>query len=284
MNVAITGASGFVGRRLSERLKREGHTVRAISIRAGVDPQKLADSLAGCDGIVNLAGESVSQRWTAAARERIRSSRIDGTRALVNAMRTQPPQVLVSASATGYYGSRGDEILTESSPPGHDFLGDISAAWEREADAALALGTRVARLRIGVVLGPGGGALQKMLLPFRLGLGGPMGGGRQWMSWIHLDDLTSMIAFLLQESTVRGPFNAVSPHAVTNREFARALGHTLRRPAILPLPAFALKLMLGQMSEVVLASQRVIPEAAVRAGFTFDYPDIFGALAKILLK
>ncbi len=139
MNVAITGASGFVGRRLSERLKREGHTVRAISIRAGVDPQRLADSLVGCEAIVNLAGESVSQRWTAAARERIRSSRVEGTRALVNAMRTQPPQVLVSASATGYYGSRGDEILTEASPPGHDFLGDISAAREREADTALRL-------------------------------------------------------------------------------------------------------------------------------------------------
>jgi uncharacterized protein (TIGR01777 family) len=280
MNVAVTGASGFIGRRLSERLKREGHTVRPVSIRAGVDPA----SLAGCDAVVHLAGESVGQRWTATARERMRFSRIDGTRALVNAMRFQPPRVLVSASAIGYYGSRGDEILSESSPPAQDFLAELSVGWEREADAALGLGVRVARIRIGVVLGPGGGALDRMLLPFRVGLGGRIAGGGQWMSWIHLDDLTAMIAFLLKESTLRGVFNAVSPHPVTNAEFTRALAHTLRRPSILPVPAFALKLLLGDMSQVILASQRVIPEAAVRAGFTFDYPDIYGALAKILLK
>jgi uncharacterized protein (TIGR01777 family) len=280
MNIAVTGASGFVGRRLSERLKREGHAVRAVSIRAGLDPE----SLAGCDAVVHLAGEPVAQPWTATARERIRFSRIEGTRALVNAMRFQPPRVLVSASAVGYYGSRGDEILNETSPPAQDFLGELSVDWEREADAALALGVRVARVRIGVVLGPAGGALQPMLLPFRLGLGGRIAGGRQWMSWIHLDDLTAMIVFLLTESTLRGAFNVVSPHPVTNAEFTRALAHTLRRPAILPVPAFALKLMLGDMSQVILASQRVIPEAAVRAGFTFDYPDIYGALAKILLR
>jgi hypothetical protein len=199
-------------------------------------------------------------------------------------MRGQAPQVLVSASAVGYYGSRGDEILTESSPPAQDFLGRVTAAWEKEARAALDLGVRVACLRIGVVLGPGGGALEKMLLPFRLGLGGPIGGGKQWMSWIHIDDLTALISFLLKESTVRGAFNGASPHPVTNAEFTRALAHTLRRPAFLPVPALALKLMLGEMSQVILASQRAIPEAALRAGFTFQYPDIFGALAKSLLK
>jgi uncharacterized protein (TIGR01777 family) len=278
MIVAVTGASGFIGRPLTERLQREGHQVRPISLRDGVR----AEQLAGCAAVVNLAGEPVAQRWTVAARERIRSSRIDGTRALVEAMRGHAPQVLISSSAVGYYGSRGDEILTENSGAAQDFLGQICVEWEREAQAALGLGVRVACLRTGVVLGPGGGALQQMLLPFRLGLGGPVGGGKQWMSWIHIDDLTALISFLLKESTVRGAFNAVSPHPVTNREFTRALGRTLRRPAFLPVPAAALKLMLGQMSQVVLASQRVIPEAASRAGFTFDYPDIFGALAKIL--
>jgi len=282
MNVAITGASGFIGRSLTERLRREGHVVRPVSLRQDVPPEQLA----GCGAVVNLAGEPVAQRWTAAAQERMRASRIEGTRKLVQAMRGRAPQVLVSASAIGYYGSQnvkpGDEILTEASPPADDFLGTLSAAWEREARAALDLGVRVACLRIGLVLGPGGGALKRMLLPFRLGLGGRLGSGRQWMSWIHVDDLTSLILFLLKESTVRGAFNAVSPHPVTNREFTRALAKTLRRPAFLPVPAMALKLAFGQMSEVILASQRVMPEAALRAGFRFDYPDIFGALAQIL--
>jgi len=278
MNVAVTGASGFIGRRLTERLQREGHQVRAVSLRDGVQ----ADQLAGCGAVVNLGGEPVAQRWTAAARARIRASRIEGTRALVEAMRGQAPQVLISASAIGYYGSRGDEILTENSAPAQDFLGQVCADWEREARAASDLGVRVCCLRIGVVLGPGGGALAKMLLPFRLGLGGRMGGGRQWMSWIHVDDLTGLIAFLLKESTVRGAFNAVSPHPVTNAGFTRDLARALRRPAIVPVPAIALKLLLGEMSQVILASQRVIPEAALRAGFTFDYPDLFGALSQII--
>jgi uncharacterized protein len=278
MIIAVTGASGFVGRSLTKRLHREGHQVRPVSLRNGI----AADQLTGCGAVVNLAGEPVAQRWSTAARERIRSSRVESTRGLVEAMRGHAPQVLISESAIGYYGSRGDEILTETSAPAQDFLGQLSAAWEREASAALDLGVRVCCLRIGVVLGPGGGALEKMLLPFRLGLGGRLGGGAQWMSWIHIDDLTALIAFLLNESTVRGAFNAVSPHPVTNSEFTRALARTLRRPAILPVPAIALKLLLGEMSQVILASQRVIPEAALRAGFIFDYPDIFGALAKIL--
>ncbi len=281
MNIAITGASGFIGRRLTERLGRDGYKVTPLSLRGGLAPQ----ALDGCEAVVNLAGESVGQRWTRGARERIRASRIAGTHSLVEAMRNmrgRAPQVLISASAVGYYGSRGDEILTEDAPPAEDFLATICADWEREACAALDLGTRVACLRIGVVLGPGGGALHSMLLPFKLGLGGPIGGGRQWMSWIHIDDLTSLIVFLLKESTVRGAFNAVSPHPVTNAQFTRALGQTLHRPAFLPVPAFALKMLLGKMSSVILNSQRAIPEAARRAGFTFSYPDLNGALAQIL--
>lgn len=276
MSVALTGASGFIGRAVSTRLIRAGHTVRAVSTRTPPAPE----ALAGCNAVIHLAGEPIAQRWTRAVRERIRLSRVEGTRALVAAMRPHPPRVLISASGVGYYGSRGDDVLPESEPPGRDFLAEICLAWEREAEAAESLGTRVARLRIGMVVGPAGGAVNKMLLPFKLGLGARLGSGRQWMSWIHLDDLVSMIEFLLRESTLRGAFNAVSPHPVTNAEFTRALAAAVGRPAVLAAPAFALKLLLGEMSQVLLDSQRAVPEAIVRAGFTFDYPDVYGALAE----
>jgi uncharacterized protein (TIGR01777 family) len=277
MNVGITGASGFIGCRLTERLRKHGHTSTAISLRSAPKPEDLA----GCDAVVHLAGEPVSQRWTAAARGRILESREQGTRRLVDAMRNHPPNVLVSASAVGYYGSRGDEILTEQSSPAPDFLGQIAQAWEREALEAEKLGTRVVRLRIAVVLGSGGGALARMLLPFRLGVGGRLGTGRQWMSWIHIDDLCDLILFVLRESTLRGVLNATSPHPATNTQFTQALAHALHRPAFLSVPAFALKLALGDMSEVVLASQRAIPQAALRSGFEFRYPDLAGALLQI---
>jgi len=277
MNVAITGASGFIGSSLAKHLRSAGHVVRAISLRGALAP----DALAGANAVINLAGEPVAQRWTASARDKILRSRIEGTQALVAAMRVQPPQVLISASAVGYYGSRGDEILIESSPPSQDFLGQVAVAWEDAAQAAEPLGVRVARIRIGVVLGKGGGALSKMLLPFRLGVGGRLGSGKHWMSWIHIDDLMELIAFLLKESTVRGVFNATSPFPVTNREFTQALAEAVHRPAIIPVPAFALRLALGEMAEVVLASQRAIPDAAQRAGFVFEHPDIFAALAQI---
>jgi uncharacterized protein (TIGR01777 family) len=277
MIVAITGATGFVGRCVSERLSSEGHQVRAISLRTTPAP----DALEGCQAVINLAGEPIAQRWTADVRRRIRESRVDATRTLVAAMRPHPPQVLVSASAIGYYGTHGDDELTEGSPPGNDFLAQITAAWEHEAQEAEKLGVRVVRLRLGLVLGPGGG-LQKMLLPFRLGLGGPIAGGRQWMSWIHREDLVSLIIFMLKESTVRGVFNATSPHPVTNAEFTNALAAALHRPAFMPIPAFALKILYGQMAETILASQRVLPEATLRTGFTFEYPDVFAALKQIL--
>ena len=277
MNVALTGASGFIGREVARSLTASGHVVRSVSLRGALSP----DALAGSNAVVHLAGEPVAQRWTAAARDRILRSRVDGTRALVAAMRAQPPQVLISASAVGYYGSRGDEILTESAPPADDFLGRVAVAWEEEAQAAEPLGVRVARLRIGVVLGQKGGALARMRLPFRLGVGGRLGSGLQWMSWVHIDDLLALIAFLMKESTVRGVFNATSPFPVTNREFTRAFADALHRPAIFPVPAFALKWIFGEMSEVLLASQRAIPDAAQRAGFVFQHPDIYAALAQI---
>ncbi len=197
-------------------------------------------------------------------------------------LRAHPPNVLVSASGIGYYGSCGDKILTEQCPQGIDFLGEVASAWEREAREAEKLGTRVICLRIGTVLGPGGGALHKMLLPFRLGLGGRLGSGTQWMSWIHLEDLCALIHFALPESTLRGVFNAVSPHPVTNEDFTRALARALHRPAFLPVPAFALRLLFGQMSEILLGSQRAVPEAATAAGFEFGYPEIGAALIQIL--
>ena len=278
MNVAITGASGFIGRAVAENLQSSGHSVRAVSLRGALKP----DALAGVNAVVHLAGEPVAQRWTSHARDRILRSRVEGTRALVAAMRGNPPQVLISASAVGYYGSRGDEILIESAPPADDFLGRVAAAWEEEAQAAEPLGVRVARVRIGMVLGKNGGALARMLPPFRMGVGGRLGNGRQWMSWIHIDDLIALIAFLMKESTVRGVFNATSPYPVTNREFTRALAEAVHRPAILPVPAFALRFVFGEMASVLLASQRAVPDAAQRAGFVFENPDIFAALAQIV--
>jgi uncharacterized protein (TIGR01777 family) len=278
MTIGITGASGFIGRALTARFGKRGHLVRAISLRNALP----SDALAGVDAVIHLAGEPIAQRWNDEVRARILSSRVEGTRTLVNAMRTHRPQVLVSGSAVGYYGSRGDAILTESEPPANDFLGQVCQAWEHEAIAAESLGVRVTRIRTGMVLGPGGGALEKMLLPFKLGLGGPIGGGQQWMSWIHIDDLVSLIEFLLRESTVRGVFNGVSPFPVTNAEFTKALGEALHRPAIIPVPAFGVKLLFGDMAEIVLGSQRAIPDAAIRAGFTFDHPDVFGTLEQVV--
>ena len=282
MNIAITGATGFIGRALSARLTAAGHRTTALSVRE--TPR--AEDLRGCDAVVNLAGEPVAQRWTKAARERIVNSRVQGTRHLVTALRQQPPQVLVSASAVGYYGSRGDEILTENSPPANDFLAEVCVEWEREAHAAEEFGVRVVTPRFGVVLGGAagkpGGALKQMLLPFKLGVGGRLGSGRQWTSWIHLDDIVSLIEFAIANPTLRGPLNATAPNPVTNVEFTRALGHVLHRPAILPVPAAALKLLFGEMSQVLLASQRAIPETAVNAGFSFRYSDVDSALAAAL--
>jgi hypothetical protein len=274
MKVAITGASGFVGHALAARLRTSGHSVSAVSLRT----QPAPEIFAGCQAVVNLAGEPVAQRWTAAARERISNSRIQGTRSLIAALRQNPPAVLVSASAVGYYGSRGDEILTEDSPPASDFLGKLALDWEQEAHAAEQFGVRVVTPRIGVVLGRGGGALAQMLLPFRLAVGGRLGTGEQWMSWIALDDLVSLIEFAIEDAALSGPVNAVAPNPVTNAVFTRELAAALHRPAVFPVPAFALKILFGEMSQVLLGGQRVIPQAALRAGFQFRYAELGEAL------
>jgi uncharacterized protein len=279
MDIAITGATGFIGRRVVERLQRDGQTIRPVSVRAGLRAEDFKD----CDAVIHLAGEPVAQRWTAAARERIRASRVEGTRSLVAALAglAEPPRVLISASAVGYYGSRGDEIITESSAPAVDFLGKLAVDWEREAKQAEKLGVRVVILRIGVVLGRGG-ALDRMLLPFRFGLGGRIGTGKQWMSWIHIDDLADLVSFALVTPQMTGAVNATSPHPVRNAEFTRELARAVRRPAIFPVPRLALNLLYGEMAGIIYASQRVAPEAACRAGFQFRYLLIGTALNQIL--
>jgi uncharacterized protein (TIGR01777 family) len=299
MNVTITGATGFVGMQLVRKLLQAGHGVHALArLRSAGLPQEVQfsewhstqgepppESLAAADAVVNLVGEPVAQRWTPEVKQRIRGSRVDGTRHLVTALSTESrrPQVLVSASAVGIYGSRGDEILTEDSDPGHDFLSRVVIDWEKSAELAESLGIRVVRLRFGMVLG-NGGALAKMLPPFRFGLGGRIGSGKQWVPWIHIEDLTSLILFAITNAAVRGPMNATAPNPVTNSVFTKELAAALHRPAILPVPKFALKLMFGEMASVVLTSQRALPQAAQSAGFRFEYPQLKPALARLLTE
>ena len=297
MNVTVTGASGFVGSLLTRKLLDTGYAVHVLGRRLGaglppevhfsewpsMDAEPPAESLASADVVVHLAGEPVAQRWTAAARRRIRDSRVDGTRNLVQALSklSRRPSVLVSASAIGYYGPRGDEMLAENASPGRDFLGKLCGEWEQAALAAEALGIRVVLPRIGTVLGRGG-ALARMLPPFRFGLGGRLGSGKQWMSWIHVQDLIGLILFALTNAALRGPVNATAPHPVTNLEFTHALAAALHRPAMFFVPGFALRLALGEMATMVLTGQRVVPAAAETAGFSFQYPDLAPALAGLL--
>jgi uncharacterized protein (TIGR01777 family) len=297
VRIAITGASGLIGRRLLKDLAAAGHSLHVLSRHAGTNlppgvrlsvwdstrGEPPADALRDVDAVVHLAGEPVAQRWTAHARQVIRESRVTGTRNLVEALARLPrkPEVLVCASAVGYYGDRGDEILNESSSPGPDYLARLCVDWEKEAQAAEASGIRVVRVRTGLVLDARGGALPRMLPPFRLGLGGKLGSGRHWMSWVHLEDLAALFQFALA-NPISGPVNGVAPNPVVNAGFTRALAAAVHRPAIFPVPAFALRLLFGEMSEILLASQRALPQAAERAGFRFRYPELAPALADVL--
>jgi uncharacterized protein (TIGR01777 family) len=295
MIIALTGATGFIGRHLIPLLHREGWSVRSLGRRdpeiSGVEfvewdsmQEPPADVFADVGAVVHLAGEPVAQRWSAEAKRRIHDSRVQGTRNLVNALSKlkSPPSALVAGSAIGYYGDRGDEVLTEESAPGDDFLARTCVEWEHESKLAGDFGPRVVLIRTGLVLGRDGGALQRMLPPFKAGAGGPVGSGKQWVSWIHIDDIAGLIAFALRHDQVYGPLNGTSPEPVRNSDFARSLGATLHRPSLLPVPAFGLKLMFGEMASVLLSSQRVIPEAASRAGYAFQYPGLAGALKQIL--
>ncbi len=297
MKIAITGASGLIGSYLAAALLEDGHQLHVLSRRAHDAPRPGVQvsrwdpangpvpeaALQGTGAVINLAGEPVAQRWTTAAKERILESRVQVTRRLLEAFSVRPdrPAVLISCSGVGIYGSRGDEVLTESSPPGGGFLAGVVQEWEQQADLAEALGIRVVKLRLAMVLSARGGALGGMLPAFRAGVGGRLGSGRQWMSWIHIDDVASLVRFALRQP-VAGPLNAAAPAPVTNAEFTRALAEALRRPAVLPVPVFALRLLFGEMADVLLDSQRVLPEAAIAAGFRFRYPALGGALAALL--
>jgi uncharacterized protein (TIGR01777 family) len=297
VNLTISGASGLIGRRLMKVLAAEGHNLHVLSRHAGTnlpagikiatwDPARAeppAESLSGADAVIHLAGEPVAQRWNAQVKQKIASSRIDSTRNLVRALAKLQtrPQTLVCASAIGYYGSRGDEVLTESSAPGSDFLAEVCAAWEHAAREAETLGMRVVSIRTGIALDPRGGALVRMLPPFRMGAGGKLATGRQWMSWIHIADLAALFRHALL-NPLSGAINGVAPNPVTNSDFTRALAAALHRPAMFPVPALALRIMFGEMSEVLLSSQRVQPKAAEAAGFRFQFADLPSALSDLL--
>jgi uncharacterized protein len=294
MRITITGATGLIGGGLRRHFTARGDELRCLSRKASAQPGWFAwdpgsgapprESLEGSDAVIHLAGEPVAQRWSPEVKRRIRSSRTQGTQALVEALMALPrrPAVLVSASAIGYYGDRADELLNENASPGSGFLSEVCVEWERAAQLASAPGIRVVSLRIGVVLDSRGGALATMLPPFRLGLGGPIAGGHAWLSWIHREDLTRLFTWAIDTPAVQGPVNAVSPGAVRNGEFMRALGATLRRPAVIPTPALALRLLYGEMASVILGSQHVVPEVAMQAGFQFSWPELTSALRNLL--
>jgi uncharacterized protein len=293
MRVTVTGASGLIGSQLVERLRARGDTVTTLSrsprgtgSHAWQPEQEAApaDALAGQGAVVHLAGENVAQRWSDDAKRRIRSSRELGTRNLVAGIEAADPRpkVLVSSSAVGYYGPHGDERLDEDTPPGRDFLAEVCVAWEREARQAAGLGLRVVTVRTGVVLDQGGGALAKMLPFFKLGVGGPVAGGGQYMPWIHVDDVVGIYLAALDGDDWEGPVNAAAPEPVTNKAFSKALGRALHRPALAPVPAFAIQTLYGEMAEIVTKGQRVVPARTQALGYAFSHPDLDEALRSAL--
>jgi uncharacterized protein (TIGR01777 family) len=299
MRALVTGATGFIGssllakldqpvvlsrnpQRAEKELELYGVTAYGWDAMNEPPPEK---AFQGIDVIFHLAGESVGEgRWNAAKKKRISDSRVNATRMLVDTLNVleNPPKVLVSASAIGYYGSRGDHVLDETALEGDDYLAEVCFAWEQAALGAEKAGLRVVTVRTGIVLGQGGGALKKMLTPFKLGLGGRLGSGKQWMSWIHLEDEIGLLLHAATHPEIQGAMNLVSPEPVTNREFTRTLGRVLGRPTLFPAPAFMLRLAIGEFAEVLLGSQRVIPKVALDTGYEFRYPQLDKALERIL--
>jgi len=285
MKVLVSGASGFVGARLCPALRAQGHEVRSVG-RSGADhdwsPESVEQGVAWCEAIVSLAGANIlGGRWNPEFKQQLWSSRFETTRALAHFAALHGTRVLLGASAIGYYGPHGDEQLDERAPRGADFLAQLCADWEEAQAPAEAAGVRCVRARIGVVLGRGGGVLARMLPIFRLGLGGPVGDGRQWFSWIHLDDLVALLVWMLETESARGVYNATAPVPVTMGEFARTLGRVLHRPALLPVPAFALRMRFGEGAGVMLTGQRVLPVRAQAEGFRFAHPALEAALVDL---
>jgi uncharacterized protein (TIGR01777 family) len=306
MKFFVTGGTGLVGGRLIPKLCQRGHSVTALTRRPAVarerfgntctavegDPMQTGawiDAVADCDAVIHLAGENIfAHRWSDTFKTLLRDSRIKGTEHIVQALAKKPttaagsPKVLVNASAVGYYGPRGDEELDEDSSRGNDFLAQLCVDWEKAALSARDRGVRVAIVRVGVVLDKAGGALAKMLTPFKLGAGGPVGSGKQWMSWIHSDDLTDLFIFAAENASASGPLNGTAPQPVTNKDFGKALGRVLGRPSFMPTPAFALRVMLGEVADVITTGQRVLPRKPLALGFTFKFPEIEAALRDVL--
>ena len=297
MKILVTGSSGLVGTALVPYLQKHGHQVVRVVRQVGDDKDAIVwnpekgtyrlEDFEGFDAAINLAGDNIfsSLRWSDEKKKKIMSSRVDAARTLCACFERlqSPPKVLINASAIGYYGSQGAAVVNEDSAAGAGFLADVCREWEAAADEAQKLGIRVVRLRLGVVLSPEGGALGKMLLPFKLGLGGVVGSGQQYMSWITLDDLLSVILFALTNNSLQGPVNAVTDNPVTNAEWTKTLGGVLQRPTFLPVPAFALRLIMGEVAdEVLLSSTRVMPTRLQHAGFRFAYPKLEGALHHLL--
>ncbi len=297
MNITLTGASGFIGTALIARLKADGHDIHLLGRSALKDASIKfskwdamgaqlpdAEAINGADAIVHLAGEPVAQRWSDDIKRRIRDSRVNGTRRLVEAIAEAKtkPKVLVSGSAIGFYGNRGDTPVDETAKPGKGFLPDVCVEWEAAAQSATALGVRVSYLRTGIVLGGGGGALAQMLPFFKMGAGGRIGSGQQWMSWIHLDDLIGVLMLALENEGIVGPINGTAPHALTNADFTHILAELLHRPAALPVPEFGLRMLYGEMSQILIEGQRVMPEVALKAGYQFKFPELRVALASVV--
>ena len=299
MRLLITGGTGFIGTPLCRTLTQHGHELLVLTRQPHTRPpqervlflswqtDEWQRAMAQVDGVINLAGGSLAtKRWNPQQKRAIQESRTKTTQALINAIEAHQkrPTVLVNASAIGYYGPRGDEELTEVDPPGNGFLADTCLAWEAEAQRAQRLGVRVVRLRIGLVLAAGGGALAKMVPPFRFFLGGPLGSGRQWISWVHREDVIGLIEWALAHPELSGVVNATAPNPVTMREFCRELGRALRRPSWVVVPAVALRLLLGEMADLLLTGQRVIPRIALRSGYRFMYPELKPALQACLAQ
>lgn len=298
MNILITGGTGFIGTPLTRELRNSGHNV-IVATRRQTDAGTIHESslltwnppelippeiMSRIDAVINLAGEPIApKRWTAERKKRILLSRIDTTRALVQSIQNAEPKpkVLVSASAIGYYGPHGDEYVTEETPPASDYLADVCRKWEAEALRAEESGVRVVLVRIGGVLESDGGALAQMVIPYKFFLGGPIGSGRQWFSWIHREDIVGIIKYVLENETISGPVNATAPQPVTNKEFSSALGKALQRPSFLAVPGFIVKLSLGELGGLLLTGQRVLPEKALNAGYKFKYTEVNEALNAI---